>query len=456
MTDKSLLRHFLLALVLGSALTSEIRAQPDPEPGATPVESVPPALQAATPDPSPDPVSAPVDDVEAPQVTTDVPAPSPQPQPTPVAEPVEARDAFSNLNIYLPEGEFDIRLRRLIKNVLFEGQVSYNFVDGDISTFLRYKYYAKNVTYKIGVFDTLEFESIDDGSGDFDRVRGALLQFEYPSNYDSRYFLLFQGDRLLFGDVDNPDNSNDNLYVKLGYQFGTPFDERLNSIVGESRGRATPVLTTYRDLGRQRLGFAIAATQSFDTAGDYSYTKLEGEMIKRFDLGSTTFLVSRLHAGTFLAHDPGELPSDLGDTDLIDQPTYLFSIPRYEYFRLGGRDSMKSLDSDSRGTEEVHLSNELFAPVFRNRGYRTGSLTWTNLYGIVYAGAGSVGFDSDEAELLSGYKFGDLVIDAGLGFEASVELRDSEFLVSAIYARTVQSPEGLESNELRFAVRTKR
>src|SRR5687767_2775532 len=75
--------------------------------------------------------------------------------------PTPDSSSLPTMNVYLPEGEFDIRLKRLIKNVLFEGQVNYEFADGDVSTFLRYKYYARNFTYKLGVFDTLEFSGLD-------------------------------------------------------------------------------------------------------------------------------------------------------------------------------------------------------------------------------------------------------------------------------------------------------
>ena len=95
------------------------------------------------------------------------------PPPATVATPTEARENLPNLNIYLPDGEFDIRIRKLIKNVLLESQINYKFVNGDISTFLRYKYYARSFTYKIGVFDTLSFASVQSGSGDFDRIRVA-------------------------------------------------------------------------------------------------------------------------------------------------------------------------------------------------------------------------------------------------------------------------------------------
>src|SRR5512141_1143826 len=90
--------------------------------------SLPVAAQEATPPPAPTATS---------QEAT--------PPPAPVARP-ESKDTFPNLNVYLPDGEIDLRVRKLIKNVLLEGQINYKFVEGDISTFLRYKYYARDFT----------------------------------------------------------------------------------------------------------------------------------------------------------------------------------------------------------------------------------------------------------------------------------------------------------------------
>lgn len=353
-----------------------------------------------------------------------------------------SRDVFPDLNLYLPEGEFDIRLRKLIKNVLFEGQVNYNFVDGDVSTFLRYKYYASRYTYKIGVFDTLEFDSIDSGSDDFDRTRGALLLFEFPVEYNRRYLALLQADSLSFGDITNVDHDNQNLYLKLGYQIGTPFDERLNGIVGETRGRITPVLTAYREIGPQKTGVAAALTHSLDFAGsDYEYTKLETEGLKRFDF-SETFLISRLHVGSVLSKTRIEGREE-------PDPDEQYSIPHYELFRIGGRDALKGLDDHRRGADEIHLSNEFFYPIFRNRDYETWWLSWNNMYGIAYVGSGSVGFGTDTFTDLDGY-----AVDAGLGFEASLTFRDYEIFLTAIYARTVAGPDILDNDEIRFSART--
>ena len=154
------------------------------------------------------------------------------PAPVVPARGSEGGDPFSDANIYLPEGEFDLKVRRLIKNSLFEGQVNYNFVDGDVSTFLRYKYYSRNFTYKLSVFDELEFDQLGGNTEEFDRVRGALLLFTYPENFNRRYTLLAQVDSLAFGDLTRPDNEKTNNYLKMGVQLGTESDERLNSIVG--------------------------------------------------------------------------------------------------------------------------------------------------------------------------------------------------------------------------------
>lgn len=373
--------------------------------------------------------------------------PDETPVPTSFAEEREesrgSGDSFPDLNLYLPEGEFDIRLRKLIKNVLFEGQVNYNFVDGDVSTFLRYKYYARRFTYKIGVFDTLEFETVDSGNDDFDRTRGALLLFEVPVEYNRRYLALLQADALSFGDVTNVDHDHDNFYVKLGYQIGTPFDERLNGIVGETRGRITPVLTAYREIGPQKTGAVVALTQSLDFAGsDFKYTKLEAEGLKRFDFDQS-FLISRLHAGSILAKDEIAGREDL---DLDEQ----FSVPRYELFRIGGRDALKGLDDGKRGSDEIHVSNEFFYPIFRNRSYGTWMLSWNNMFGIVYLGMGNLGFGSKTFTDIGEYAY-----DAGIGIEASLTFRDTEIFLTTIYARTIGGADILENDEIRFSVRTR-
>jgi len=360
----------------------------------------------------------------------------------------DSRDVFPNLNLYLPEGEANLQVRKLIKNVLFESQIQYNFVDGDVSTFLRYKYYARDFTYKIGVFDEISFASVDADVAQFDRVRGGLLQFEIPRDYNNRYFLLFQVDGLSFGDAKRPDNNQANVYTKFGYQYGTPFDERLNKIVGESRGRNAPLLTAYRDIGPQKHGIAFGLTYALPEAvgGDYDYLKVQIEGLKRFDVRETHFVITRMHIGSMLSK---------GEVDVFDpeRPDYeRFTVPRYELFKLGGRDALKGVrDNRSRGTDEIHLTNEYFVPVFRNQERRFLRATFTNLFGVAYLGTGNVGLDSKVFT-----EVGDYVVDAGLGFESSLQIRHYDILLSALYARTLHAPPELEGGEIRFSVRTSR
>ncbi|HEY2321570.1 MAG TPA: hypothetical protein VGJ82_01790, partial [Thermoanaerobaculia bacterium] len=305
---------------------------------------------------------------------TPVPAPQPvvEPPPPPPPPPTlsraasgayDRRDSLPAVNVYLPEGQASIRLRKLIKNVLFESQIDYKFVNGDISTFLRYKYYATKFTYRLAIFDAINFPNLGKhNSGDFERVRGGLLLFELPRDYNNRYYWLLQDDRLTFADIGNPDNRKNNIYTKVGYQYGTQFDERMNGIVGESRGRIVPVLTAFRDLGPQKFGLAAAVTESARVGtGDYRYTKVEAEALKRFDPTSTTFFVSRLHVGFFPTKslvEPPPAPRDLDGDGVPDPvPTYaLYTVPRYELFALGGREALRSIkdSTDTEGTHEVH------------------------------------------------------------------------------------------------------
>jgi hypothetical protein len=410
--------------------------------------------------------------VTAQQTEPATPPPPPQPQTTPAttapgvlsdaaSASYERRDSLPAVNIYLPEGEASIRLRKLIRNVLFESQIDYEFVNGDISTFLRYKYYARNYTYRIGVFDSIEFPDLaSDSDKAFERVRGGLLLVGVPKDYSNRYFFLIQDDQLTFGDTFRPDNRKSNIYTKVAYQYGTQFDERMNAIAGEQRGRITPVLTAFRDIGPQRTGLAAAVTQAFRIAdgeySDYTYTKFEAEGLRRFDLTPTSFVFTRLHVGTFLSRDkviPEPEPRDRdGDGELDPTPEWeKFDVPQYELFRLGGREALKSVSSGDTGigTQEIHLTNELFVPIFRNKSYKMGSLYWNTLYGIGYVGVGSVGFHTSD--------LGDPVFDAGIGTESAITFGDYDVYLSILAAHTVAGPDTIDGGtKVRFAIRTVR
>jgi hypothetical protein len=117
-------------------------------------------------------------------------------------------------------------------------------------------------------------------------------------------------------------------------------------------------------------------------------------------------------------------------------------------FDMGGREALRAITSRnaSAGTNEIHMTNEYFVPVFRNRDYKTWLMHWNTLYGIGYFGAGHVSIAN-----VHGNAF-----DAGLGTEASVTIRDFDVLFSVIYARTIKADEGLRGSKVRFSIRTVR
>jgi len=380
------------------------------------------------------------------------PVPTTPPQATPPLSPVAAsgydrRDSLPN--VYLADGQASIRLRKLIKNVLFESQIDYKFVTGDISTFLRYKYYAHDFTYKIGVFDTISFGDIGSHTDEFQRVRGGLLQIEVPRDYNHRYFSLLQDDRLTFGDTTRVDNRKNNIYTKLGYQYGTEFDDQLNAVVGEKRGRLIPVLTAFRELGPQKFSYAAALTLAGKVStGDYKYAKFELEGLRRWDITPTSFVVTRAHAGVFPVKD------FLCKNTPTTPPAECYSIPGYELFNLAGRDALRSLSSTndvSVGTNEFHLTNEYFVPVFRNRDYRLGAVHFNTAYAIAYAGAGNAGFEYRDIA-----RTRDFAIDAGLGTEMALTIRDFEVLLSVLFAHTIKAPDERKSNKVQFSIHTVR
>src|SRR4030095_11343531 len=78
----------------------------------------------------------------------------------PRPKPPEER-YLPRLDVYFPEGDLDLRVNRLVNKVFFEGQVKYNFVKGDISAFLRYRYYGYQRTYRLTLFDAVETPGVE-------------------------------------------------------------------------------------------------------------------------------------------------------------------------------------------------------------------------------------------------------------------------------------------------------
>ena len=465
---------FVFTVIL-SAAAAQAQQPPSPQPPPQPDPQTQPQPAPVPPTPAPEPVPPPPPAPQPepiPPAPQAVPQPAPAPEPPPVPPPVppvaeppappspqpgilsraagssyDRRDTLPNVNIYLPEGQASVRLRKLIRNVLFESQIDYNFVNGDISTFLRYKYYARTFTYKLAIFDSIGFPDITSSSTqEFERVRGGLLLTEFPRDYNHRYFWLLQDDRLTFGDTTRVDNRKNNIYTKFSYQYGTQFDEKLNQIVGESRGSVTPVLTAFRDVGPQKFSLAAAVTQSARIqTGDYQYTKVEAEAINRWDITGTSFIVTRAHIGAF--------PQKQTVRDETFPQIQRYSIPGYEMFTLGGRNALKSISSrdETSGTYEFHLTNEYFFPVFRNRDYTTGALHWNTLYSIFYTGVGNVAFTPTDAVKPSTY-----VVDAGIGFESALVVREYDVLLSVIYAHTLHATPEMRGGKVRFSIRTVR
>jgi hypothetical protein len=443
-----------IAVIFAAILAAATLLAQEPPPPQTPPP--PPPTQTTPPQPAPVPAPAPEPPALEPLPATPPAVTQPQPQPAPAPTPplstvaasgYDRRDALPN--IYLADGRASIRLRKLIKNVLFESQIDYKFVTGDISTFLRYKYYAQNFTYKIGVFDSISFGAIGSHQDEFERTRGGLLLLAFPRDYNHRYFTLLEDDRLTFGDTTRVDNRKNNIYTKLGFQYGTEFDETLNSIVGESRGRLVPVLTVFRDLGPQKFSFAAALTQGGKiSTGDYKYTKLESEALRRWDISSTSFIVTRAHIGTFPVKD--YLCKNTPDVP----PVECYSIPGYEMFTLGGREALRSLKTAngvSDGTNEFHVTNEYFVPVFRNRDFRYRALHFNTAYAIAYAGFGNAAFEYRDV-----FRTRDFAVDAGLGTEMQMTVRDFDILLSVLYAHTIRGPEERKGNKVQFTIHTVR
>ncbi len=439
------------------AVLAPLQSQPSFAPPPPQVERPAASQPGAQDQGSAEPPAEPAEEAEPSQVPPTPAAPAPAGGPAAaeqVAKPAGAVDdnrntgqeqLFPELNVYLPEGELDLRLNRLVKKVFVEGQVKYNFVNGDISAFLRYRYYGYARAYQLSVFDQIEFESIERFSNQFDRTRGILLLTEWPRTYNQRTFALTELDRISSNkEAFVFDNGKTNTFLRLGYQIGTPNDERSNAIVGESRARIEHLFTAFRQIGPGDAGLTGALTWGSDLVlGDFDYLKLEVSGIKRFELPRGAFLFGRLHGGTFLE-------KKVLDRSLAEDPRLplagRYSIPREEFFRLDGRDNLKGLDEDLRGTDEALGTWEVLLPWFVGESRSALQLDWRNWYWVLYAGAGTIGFDRQVLTELNDY-----VEDVGVGFESSFRLKNFQFFFSGLFAQALNAEGGLK---IRFALKS--
>lgn len=351
------------------------------------------------------------------------------------------------LDVLFPEGDLDLRVNRLINKVFFEGQVKYNFIKGDISAFLRYRYYGYQRVTQLSVFDTIEFQGVQRFSNDFDRVRGSLLLMQWPTSFNKRTFGLVELDRISSNREDVAQVlrlGRTNTFVRLGYQIGTPEDSPSNALVGEARAITQRLFTAYREIGPGGAGITSAVTYGFPLGiGDFDYLKAETEALKRFDVSERTFLIGRVHAGSFLKkgrRSETELPAN-------HDPLDIYSIPTREFFHLDGSDHLKGLKDDRPGTELLYTTWEYFFPWFLDAHHQFLRLEWQSWYWILYAGSGTAGFDR---KIYS--NFGTYVTDAGIGFESSFTLRKYRFFLSGIVAQALQHSKG--GVEARFSVKS--
>jgi hypothetical protein len=404
------------------------------------------ALPVAGQEPEPTPTPEPAPPAEAaPGAPGETPPPAPaeeqakqgeeEPRPKPPSERYLPR-----LDVYFPEGDLDLRVNRLINKVFFEGQVKYNFVKGDISAFLRYRYYGFQRTTQFTVFDEIEFADVEEFSNDFERTRGTLALFQWPHSFHQRTYFLAELDRISTNKEELAELlrlGRTNTFVRFGYQLGTPDDARSNAIVGETRARSERLFTAFREIGPGGFGFTGAVTSGFELGiGDFDYIKLETEVLKRFDVTDRTFLVGRLHAGSF----PHSGERDIEDLPEPFEEIELLAIPLDEFFRLDGRENLKGLDERLRGTEEIHTTWEYFFPWFLGADRRFLKLNWQNWYWILYGGVGNIGFERDIYA-----DFGEYVPDVGIGFESSFNLRKYRFFLSGIVAQALKGDGGVEA-----------
>lgn len=346
-------------------------------------------------------------------------------QPSTPTEAPSDSGLIPKLNLYLPEGQADIRLARLVKNSLFESQFEYNFVSGDIAAFLRYKYYGSEQSLTLSAFDAVRFQRLETVSNDFDRTRGFNILLRRPLTFQKRFLLLAEFDKLTFS-TPNFDNNRSNIFLKVGYQAGTSEDNRANQISGDPNDRIRNLFTAYRDIGLNGHGIALAVTYG-TPIGSFNYVKAEGEALQIVDLPRNRRIIGRVHAGFFPYRKPG--PEEAASAG---RP---YLIPGSDLFRIDGREALRGDRSGERGTNEIHVTLEGFQPIFINRSVDFLKLTWNTLYLVGYAGSGNIG---DTSRVYT--KIGDWRQDLGAGVEVAFSYRKYQVFLSGLVSRVVQQP----------------
>src|SRR3954462_3481158 len=430
-----------LPLVVCLLAVTPVRAQ-EPEPSQTPPPAQTPPPQApATAPTAPAPV--------APQATAPEPSSGGGATGTGTeGEPIAPRENprfLSRLDVYFPEGDLDLRINRLINKTFFEGQVKYNFVSGDISAFLRYRYYGLNRTTQLTFFDSISFDRIDqDVTADFDRVRGTLLLMQWPHNYNNRTYFLSELDRISSNRGPSVGNGRflvrrdqTNAFIRLGYQLGTPDEGRSSAIAGETRARTERLFSAFREFGPGSSTLTAALSWGLPYGGaDFNYLKFELEGLKRFDITQRSFLVGRLHGGTFLhvaKADRSTLPPQPEGIDF-------YAVPRSEAFNIDGRENLKGVTDRTRGTDAIFTTWEYFFPAFLSKDHHLLRMDWDNWYWVLYAGYGTVVLSHDVLTDFSTY-----IPDVGIGFESSFWLYKYRFFISGIVAQALKGNGGLQA-----------
>jgi hypothetical protein len=389
------LPRFLVAVCL---LAVPAWAQPpEPPPSAPPAEPQPAPAAAAPAEPqTPAAAAAPA--------PGEPPAPA-VPEPSGAAGSVEGDGAdetegvevpprsseeggiLPRLDVYFPEGDLDLRVNRLINKTFFEGQVKYNFIQGDITAFLRYRYYGYNRTTQLTAFDAIDFDDIDQNvTSDFDRVRGLLTLLQWPHSYNHRTSAHFEIDRISSNRGERGSDffvrrDGTNTFVRLGYQLGAPDEGRSSAIAGETRARTERLFSAFREFGPGESTFTAAVTYSFPLGfADFDYLKIEFEALKRFDVSTRTFRAAvsepgrdRLLRRSTLRGLPARRP---GEPQGLERPP---ARPRAAVHHLGVLLPLVSREPPS--ILEVGVSELVLDLVHGNRYDRPGP---EGLYGLRY------------------------------------------------------------------------
>ena len=208
-------------------------------------------------------------------------------------QPARSDRILPRLDVFFPEGDLDLRISRLINEVVLRGA-------GQVQLHQRRHHGLPPLpllrlrrTTQLTVFDSISFDRIDQNvTDDFDRVRGhpaadaVAAQLQQPHLLPGRA----RPDQHQQADARRqPPGAagTTNTFIRWATSSARPRMAGRTPSRARPRARTERLFSAFREFGPGGAAFTAALTYGFPYGpGDFDYLKFEFEALKRFDVSA--------------------------------------------------------------------------------------------------------------------------------------------------------------------------